>query len=133
MSSSPGRRDRRRGGHGRREVGDGEVGATGDAASVFELQSIADLVAGRQQSIEVVLGMRGRDAEASAGRDERCGRVADDDDGDLTTKHLVREGGHLGGMIEQQGDDGRVVVAVDDEAESPETQPQIAGVEGESL
>nr|POF14080.1 hypothetical protein CFP56_03104 [Quercus suber] len=107
--------------------------AAGDAGAELELQDVAGLVAGAQQAVEVVLGVGGGDAEAGARGDERGGRVADDDDGDLAPQHLVREGGDLGRVVEQQRDDGRVVVPVDDEAEPLEAEAQVARVERQPL
>jgi hypothetical protein len=77
--------------------------------------------------------VRGADAEACAAGHERGGGVPDDDDGDLALEHLVREGGHLGRIVQHDGDDGGVVVAVDDEAEALQAEAQVAGVEAEAL
>ena len=107
--------------------------AARDAGAELELQQVADLVAGLEHAVEVVLGVRGADAEACAAGHERGGRVAHNDDGDLALEHLVREGGHLGRVVQHDGDDGGVVVAVDDEAEALQAQAEVARVEAEAL
>ena len=43
------------------------------------------------------------------------------------------EGGDFGGVVEQDGDDGGVVVAVDDESQAFETEAEVARVEREAL
>lgn len=43
------------------------------------------------------------------------------------------EGGHFGGMVEEERNDGGIVVAVDDEAETFQPQAEVARVEDESL
>ena len=45
----------------------------------------------------------------------------------------MREGRHLGRVVEHERDDGRVVVAVHDEAEPLEPEAQIARIEGQPL
>ena len=106
---------------------------TSNTRTKLQLQDLPRLVASREQTVQIVFGVRGGDAEPHAGGNERRGGVPDDDDGDFALEHFAREGGDFCGVVEKQGDDGRVVVAVDDEAEAFQSEAQVAGVEGEAL
>lgn len=45
----------------------------------------------------------------------------------------MREGGHFGRVVEEEREDGRVIVAVDDKPKTLESEPEIPRVEGETL
>lgn len=103
------------------------------AALVLQLEYVSDLVASLQEPIEVVLVVGRTHAESHARLDQRCRRIGDDDDGNLALQHLVTERRHLCRVVQQEGDDGRVVVAVDDEAQFLQAQMEVDAVERQSL
>lgn len=82
------------------------VQTTSNSCGVLELEKVGNLVTGNEHSVEVILVVGGRDAEASTRADERSGGITDDDDGDFAGKHLATEGRHLSGVVKQDGDDG---------------------------
>lgn len=45
----------------------------------------------------------------------------------------MTEGGHLGGVVQDDGDDGRVVVAIDNEAKTLKSETEVTRVEGNTL
>jgi hypothetical protein len=55
----------------------------------LQLQDLTGLVNSSEQTVEIVFGVSGRNAEASARRDERRGRVSNNDNSDLALQHLV--------------------------------------------
>jgi hypothetical protein len=60
-----------------------------DARAELQLQNITGLVAGSQNTIEIVLGVGGADTEASTRGDERRGGVTNDHDSNLALEHFV--------------------------------------------
>ena len=73
--------------------------------------------------------MRSRDTEPRSRADKRRSRVSDYHDRDLALEHLVRKGRHLGWVVQHNGDNGTVVVAVDDETETLQAEAQIPRIE----
>lgn len=100
---------------------------------VLDLDNVANLVASSKNTVQILLVVSRRDAETGAGADERSGGVANNDDRDLALEHLVTESGDLGGVVKHDGNDGRVIVAVDDVAETLQPKTKVARVEGNAL
>lgn len=117
---------------GRDTLGEG-LGATSNTSGKSNLELVGDLVTSLEQSVEILLVVSRRDTEASAGADERRGGVADNNDRDFALKHRVAECGHLSRVVKHDGDNGGVVVAVDDEAKTLKTQAEVARVESNTL
>lgn len=86
---------------------------------MLQIQRIANLVAGAQNGVNVLLRVRSTDAEAHTRGHQGRGRIRDDDDNDrrLARKHHLGEDRHLAGVEDQEGDNRRVVTAICDEPE----------------
>mmetsp|Transcript_16757 Transcript_16757/g.33535 ORF Transcript_16757/g.33535 Transcript_16757/m.33535 type:complete len:418 (+) Transcript_16757:562-1815(+) len=78
---------------------------------VLDHHPVRHFVHHAQGGDEVVLGVGGGDAEADARLDERRGREADDDDGELAHDALARERRDLGRVVEHHGNHRAVLVA----------------------
>ena len=102
------------------------VSATSNTAAELELQNVAGLVASCKKTVQIILGVSGRDTESGARRDERCGRVSNDDDSDLALEHFVGEGGNLGGVVQEQRNNRLIVVTIDDETETLESETKVS-------
>ena len=73
--------------------------------------------------VKHLFGVAGRDAESGAFLGHFCRRKSDPDGGDSSVEKSDDEGGNLGHHVGHQGNDGAVVVAVDDEAHLNESPP----------
>lgn len=109
------------------------IQSAGDTRRVLDVHLIGDLVASSQQPVKILLVVSGRNAEASARGDQRGGRIADDDDGDLTVEHVVGEGWDLGRVIEHDGNDRRIIMAIDNVSETLETKTEVSRIKGDAL
>ena len=99
--------------------------------TMFEVQHRANLITRPQQLIHIGLSMACTQAEPHPTRNERSGRVADDDNRNrcLTLEHKPGEHGHLRGVEQQQRDDGRVDMTAHHEPEFRQTDREVLGVE----
>jgi len=99
----------------------------------LELEDVSDLITCCEDTVHVIFVVSCGDAETSAGRDEWSSGVSDNDDGDLAAEHFVGEGWHLGRVVQNDGDDGRVVMTVHNEPETFQSQAEVSRIEGNTL
>lgn len=107
--------------------------STGHTSRELDLEDVTNLITGSQKSIQVVLVVSGRDTESRARADEGSGGVTDNNDRDLTSEHFVAESRELGGVVQHDGDNRRVIMAIDDESESLKSEAEVSRVECNTL
>jgi hypothetical protein len=99
----------------------------------LDLQDVTDFVACSQQTVKVLLVVGSRNTETGARTDEWGRRIPNNDDGDFSSKHLVTERRELGGVIEHDRNNRRVIVAVHDKAKTLKSETKVTRVEGNAL
>lgn len=85
-------------------------------ATMLQLQSVSHNRNVLDGILEIFTRMRGGHAKARTTSNDGCGRVSHYDDGHAALKHFAGEGSNFGGVEEEHGDDGAVIVAVHNEA-----------------
>lgn len=99
----------------------------------LDLKDITHFVAGGEKAIQIFLVVRSRYAEAGAGADKRRSGISDDDDRDLALEHFVTERRDLAGVVKHDGDDRRVIVAINNETKTLKSETEVTRVEGNAL
>jgi hypothetical protein len=99
----------------------------------LDLQDVTDFVAGSQQTVKILLVVGSRNTETGARADEWGRRISNNDDGNLSSKHLVTECRELGGVVEHDRNDRRVIVAIDNKAKTLKSKTKVTRIEGNAL
>lgn len=104
-----------------------------DTGRELDLEDITHFVAGSKEAIKIVLVVCSRYAKAGTRADERCSGISNDDDRDLALQHFMTESRNLARVVKHDGNNRGVIVAVNNEAKTLETETEIARVEGNAL
>jgi len=100
---------------------------------ILEVEHVTDLIARLQQIVHILLRVCCAHAEPHPARRETRRGVSDNNDCDRgrPCEHEPAELGHLANVEQQKRNDGRVVVAIDEETKPTQTPGEVAGVESE--
>lgn len=95
---------------------------------VLELEHGADFVDGVDGGVDHLARVGGRQAEPGARLDDGRGGKTHHHHADVPLQHFPTESGDLGREEEEERDDGRIGVSVEDEAAAMERRPKVTRV-----